>query len=131
MFGGRQIEYSEIVDEWKLSDGCEIRIMLKQKKPEEVNVEEDTKTALQFWQRVKTYLKQVEGKTRDVWLLNGQSWHQLTDNYRKKVQIIFDKNLGAEWIKVFKDAATKIEEAAPGIEFITDKSDRTMDLLDK
>ena len=46
-----------------------------------------------------------------------------------KVQINFDGNLDADWIKVFKDSAIKIEEAAPGIEFITDESVRTMDIV--
>ena len=99
----------------------------------EENKEKEVKTdtAPQFWLRVITYLRQVEGKTKDAWLLIGQSWHQLTDNYRKKVQINFDENLDDDWKKLFKDAAIKIEEAAPGIEFITDKSSKTRDLLDK
>ena len=111
------------------SEGIDVKNNGENEENKEIEVE--TETALQFWQRVKTYSKQVEGKTRDVWLLIGQSWHQLSQNNRKKVHISFDENLDDDWIKLFKDVAIKIEEAAPGIEFITDESDRTMDQLDK
>ena len=134
MFGGRQLEYNEIVEECKLSDGDVVRILIKPKKTAEKlkDVEEDEiQTALQFWKRVKKYLNQVEGKTRDAWLYIGQSWNQLNLKSRRKVQISFDTNLDEDWKKVFKEAAAKIVKAAPGIELITGESLRTIDLNER